>query len=96
MGGVELARRGRSARNKAAARRKPSASTLGSERMRVQDGHLQPDWSVGGTLSFYKFCEHFLGIDGNEKASPPRQHFALLIQNFRHVDVFAALELDLA
>ena len=95
-GAVELAGRGRSARSKAAARRKPSASTLKSQRMRVQDGHSQADWSVRGTLSFYKFREHFVGIDGNEKASPSRQQFALLIQNFRHVDVFAALDLDLA
>src|SRR5271163_1034638 len=43
-----------------------------------------------------KSAEHALGIDRDEQALAAREHFPFFVENLGHVDVLAALQLDLA
>ena len=47
-----------------------------------------------GLLSLYKFSEHLLWINCDEDAPAAGQHFAVLVQDFRGVDVLAAVNAD--
>ena len=43
-------------------------------------------------LALDEFREHFFGVDGDEDSLASGQDFILLIENFGHVDVLAAVD----